>query len=243
MHKCNLILHCGAHQVPREELHRVTMPRRTATWQPVPHHDLLNLIEGTLPRYGMRVVEQAHAITHDGMRYFGLLQIANGSSHSDYSWVLGLRNSHDKRLPAGLVLGSQVFVCDNLSFHGEIQISRKHTSRIMNDLPGLVHDAVGQLSNNWHHQDRRIERFKETELTPLAVHDLTIRALDAGVICGSMVPKLLAEYRHPRHPEFQPRNLWSYHNACTETLKGNLGMLPSRTQRLNLLCEHFAGRN
>ena len=82
MHKCNLILHCGAHQVPREELHRVTMPRRTATWQPVPHHDLLNLIEGTLPRYGMRVVEQAHAITHDGMRYFGLLQIANGSSHS-----------------------------------------------------------------------------------------------------------------------------------------------------------------
>jgi hypothetical protein len=49
-------------------------------------------------------------MTHDGHRYFGLLQIANGSSHADYSWVLGIRNSHDKRLPAGLVLGSQVFV-------------------------------------------------------------------------------------------------------------------------------------
>jgi hypothetical protein len=182
-------------------------------------------------------------VTHDGMRYFGLLQIANGSNHADYSWVLGLRNSHDKRLPAGLVLGSQVMVCDNLSFHGEIQIARKHTTGFLRDLPGLVHDAVSQLSNNWHRQDRRIERFKDTELTALAVHDLTIRALDADILCGSMVPKLLKEYREPRHPEFRPRNLWSYHNAMTETLKGNLGMLPARTQRLNVLCETFAGQN
>lgn len=243
MHKCNLLLHCGAHRVPREELPQVTLPRRTATWQPIPHHDLLTLVESTLPRYGMQVVEQAHAITHDGMRYFGLLQIANGSNHPDYSWVLGLRNSHDKRLPAGLVLGSQVMVCDNLSFHGEIQIARKHTTGILRDLPGLVHDAVSKLSHNWHRQDRRIERFKETELTSLKAHDLTIRALDEAVICGSMIPKVLQEYRQPRHPEFRPRNLWSYHNAMTETLKGNLGMLPMRTQRLNVLCENFAGAN
>jgi hypothetical protein len=219
------------------------MPRRTASWQPIPHHDLLSLVENTLPRYGMRVVEQAHALTHDGLRYFGLLQIANGSEHSDYSWVLGLRNSHDKRLPAGLVLGSQVMVCDNLSFHGEITIARKHTSGILRDLPGLVHDAVGKLSHNWHRQDQRIERFKRHELGDVHAHDLTIRALDAGVICGSMVPKVLQEYRHPRHPEFRPRNIWSYHNAMTETLKGNLGMLPMRTQRFNALCETFAGQN
>jgi hypothetical protein len=37
------------------------------------------------------------------------------------------------------------------------------------------------------------------------------------------------------------RERWD--NACTETLKGNLGMLPHRTQRLNLLCESYAGRN
>lgn len=243
MNKCNLILHCGAHQVPREELHRVTMPRRTATWQPLPHHDLLSLVEHTLPRYGMRVVEQAHALTHDGMRYFGLLQIANGSQHPDYSWVLGLRNSHDKRLPAGLVLGSQVLVCDNLSFHGEIQIARKHTTGILRDLPGMVLDAVGKLGCDWHRQDRRIARYKETGLTPLEAHDLTIRALDAQVICGSMVPKVLKEYREPRHPEFAPRNLWSYHNAVTETLKGNLGMLPARTRRFNALCQELAGTN
>lgn len=243
MHKCNLMLHCGAHRVERDQLPQVTTPRRTATWQPIPHHDLLALVENTLPRFGMRVVEQAHAITHEGMRYFGLLQIANGSAHADYSWVLGIRNSHDKRLPAGLVLGSQVFVCDNLAFHGEIQVARKHTSGLLGDLPILVWDAVGQLSQNWHRQDRRIEHYKETELTSLAVHDLTIRALDAGVICGSMVPKVLSEYRQPRHPEFKPRNLWSYHNAVTETLKGNLGMLPTRSRRLNALCEHVAGQN
>jgi hypothetical protein len=242
MNKCNLVLHCGAHRVPREMLPQVTMPCRTATWQPIPHQDLLTLVEHTLPRYNMRVVEQAHAITHDGMRYFGLLQIANGSEHPDYSWVLGLRNSHDKRLPAGLVLGSQVFVCDNLSFHGEIAISRKHTTGILRDLPGLVHDAVGQLSRNWHAQDQRIERYKQRSLSPLEAHDLTIRALDDEVICGSMVPKVLKEWRQPRHDDFRPRNLWSWFNACTETLKGNLGMLPQRTRRLNTIC-HFSANN
>ncbi|MCH8514094.1 MAG: DUF932 domain-containing protein [Kiritimatiellae bacterium] len=243
MHKCNLLLHCGAHRVPREDLRTVHTPRRTATWQPIPHHDLLTLVENTLPRYGMRIIEQAHAITHEGHRYFGLLQIANGHTHPDYSWVLGLRNSHDKRLPAGLVLGSQVLVCDNLNFHGEINIARKHTARILQALPGLVHEAVGRLNGNWHAQDRRIERYKETDLTPLAAHDLTIRALDNGVISGSMVPKVLKEYRNPHHPEFRSRNLWSYHNAVTETLKGNLGMLPGRTKRFNVLCEEFAARN
>jgi hypothetical protein len=239
MTKCNLILHCGAHHVPREQLRSVLTPAPTVSWQPLPHHDLLSLVENTLPRHNLRVVNEAHAMTHDEKRYFGLLQIANGSSHADYSWVLGIRNSHDKRLPAGLVLGSQVFVCDNLSFHGEISVARKHTSGILRDLPGLVHDAVGQLSRNWHSQDQRIERYKQRSLSPLEAHDLVIHALDHGIICGSMVPKVLQEWRRPKHEEFRPRNMWSWFNACTETLKGNLGMLPERTRRLNTLC-HLA---
>ncbi|MEX2607451.1 MAG: hypothetical protein WD708_08910 [Kiritimatiellia bacterium] len=42
---------------------------------------------------------------------------------------------------------------------------------------------------------------------------------------------------------FGPRNLWSWFNACTEVLKGNLGLLPGRTQRLHALCDAHAGLN
>ena len=57
------------------------------------------------------------------------------TSSEDYCWVLGLRNSHDKTFPAGIVAGASVFVCDNLSFSGEIKFARKHTRFIVRDLP------------------------------------------------------------------------------------------------------------
>jgi hypothetical protein len=171
------------------------------------------------------------------------LEIGNGSNHPDYSRVLGIRNSHDKRFPAGLVLGNQVLVCDNLSFSGEIKVARKHTSRILWDLPHLIDDAVARLQSSWHEHDRRIEQYQHCALRDPVVHDLTIHALDRGVICGSQVPKVLQEYREPRHDSFRPRTLWSWFNAVTETLKGNLSLLPARTQRLHGLCDAHAGLN
>jgi hypothetical protein len=32
----------------------------------------------------------------------------------EWSWAVGIRNSHDKTFPAGLVAGTKVFCCDNL---------------------------------------------------------------------------------------------------------------------------------
>ncbi len=239
----NLLLHCGSEQVPREDLYRTRTPAATRTWQPIPHSLLLQQVEATLPRFGMRVVNQAHGLSHEGNRYFGLLEIANGSNHPDYSRVLGIRNSHDKRFPAGLVLGNQVLVCDNLSFSGEIKVARKHTSMILNDLPLMINDAVGKLHDSWHEQDRRIVRYQDCHLADAVMHDLTIHALDRGVICGSQVPKVLREYREPSHEAFRPKNLWSLFNAFTEVLKGNLGILPDRTQKLHRLCDAHAGLN
>jgi len=241
MNRCNLILHCGAHAVPRKELTLVQTPGATDTWQPIPHSAFLGSIEETLPRHGLRVVNEAHALTHDERRYFGLLQVQNGQNNPDYSWVLGLRNSHDKTLPAGLVAGSQVFVCDNLAFSGEIAVSRKHTSFILRDLPMLVKDALGRLIQKWFDQDRRVERYRECRLTDAGAHDLTIQALDAGAITNRMIPDVLEEWRHPRHGAFQPRNNWSWFNACTERLKGHLHLLPDRTRALYGVCDEFAG--
>lgn len=192
------------------------------------------------------VVNQAHALSHGGDRYFGLLQVQNGGEHADYAWVLGLRNSHDKRFPAGIVAGAAVFVCDNLSFSGEIQLSRKHTTRIERDLPMLTERAIGQLVDRWHSQDTRIARYRDVVLNDAAAHDLMIRAVDVGVVPCSNLPKVLTEWREPTHEEFQPRSTWSLFNAFTEALKGNLPLLPRRTQALHgLMDAHvgLAGRN
>lgn len=241
MNKCNLILHCGAAEVPRKVLATVPTPNPTATWRPIPHEEFVSRVEWELPRYGLDIVNEAHALTHDGSRYFGLVQVAReGMDHSDYSLVIGLRNSSDKSLPAGLVAGSQVFVCDNLAFSGEVQIARKHTPNILRDLPSLIGDALGRLLVMFRTQDERVERYRATRLNDADAHDLTIKALDSGVVCASKIPELLKEWREPRYREFEPRTVWSYFNATTEVLKGALHLLPKRSQALYRLCDQYA---
>ena len=241
MNKCNLILHCGAAEVPRKALAAVPTPAATETWRPIPHEEFVSRVEWELPRYGLDIVQEAHALTYDGSRYFGLVQVAHeGLEHSDYSLVIGLRNSHDKSLPAGLVAGAQVLICDNLSFAGEICLARRHTPNIMRDLPSLVGDALGRLLVMFRTQDQRVERYQATPLDDADAHDLTIKALDSGVVCASKIPELLKEWREPRYREFEPRTVWSYFNATTEVLKGALHLLPKRSQALYRLCDQYA---
>jgi hypothetical protein len=242
MKQCNLILHCGAQAVERPALQLVHTPSPTATWSPIPHHRLVEQVESALTASHLTVVGQAHALSHGGDRYFGLLQVQNGSESPDYSWVLGLRNSHDKRFPAGLVVGLSVFVCDNLSFSGEVSLSRKHTSNISRDLPFLTERAVGQLTERWHSQDVRIQRYRDKALTDTAAHDLMIRAVDVGVCPVSTLPKVIHEWRKPTQDAFRPRNVWSLFNAFTgDALKNNLAALPNRTQALHALMDATVG--
>jgi hypothetical protein len=237
----NLLLHCGAARVPREQVGAVPTPRSTATWTPIPHLLLVEEVEQTLKANGLAIGTQAHSLTHDGSRYFGLTEVRRTEKDEDYCWVLGLRNSHDKTFPAGIVAGSQVFCCDNLAFSGEVKLARKHTRFITRDLPQLVQGAVGRLMERWHHQDARIDTYKLTELEDRAAHDLVIRATDVGVCPNKLVPRVLREWREPRHEEFQPRTVWSFFNAFTEALKGNLVELPQRTERLHGLLDVHVG--
>ncbi|MGL4554261.1 MAG: DUF932 domain-containing protein [Gemmataceae bacterium] len=240
--KSNLNLHCGAKAVARERVDAAATPARTPTWVPVPHRILLDGVLATLARAGLRVVGEAHALAKAGGRYFGLLQVAGGEPDGDSGLVVGLRNSHDQSFPAGIVVGASVFVCDNLSFSGEVRLARKHTARIERDLPQLVERAVGRLGDLRRAQDVRFAAYRGRELSEAAAHDLVVRALDAGVLPVTRVPAVLREWREPRHREFRDgRTAWRLFNAFTEALKGNLDSLPRRTQALHGLLDGACG--
>jgi hypothetical protein len=242
MHRANLMLHCGARSVTRERIAATATPARTHTWVPIPHGRLLDGVQGTLERAGLTVVNEAHGLTHDGARYFGLLQIANSHNADDFGLVVGVRNSHDQTFPAGLVVGASVFVCDNLSFSGEIKLARKHTVHVERDLPSLIERAVGRLGDLRRTQEERFVAYKHHELTDGPAHDLIVRSLDAGVVPVTRIPAVLAEWREPRHPEFREgRTTWRLFNAFTESLKGRLDALPRRTQALHGLLDTECG--
>jgi hypothetical protein len=242
MRTTNLILHCGARTATREQVAGVATPPGTRTWHPLAHGRLLDGVQGALERAGLHVVSEAHGLTRDGDRYFGLLQVANGDNPEDFGLVVGLRNSHDRSFPAGLVVGATVLICDNLSFSGEVRLARKHTAHVERDLPALIDRAVGCLGDLRRTQETRFAAYRTHELTDSAAHDLLIQALDARVLPLTRIPALLGEWRQPRHPEFrQGRTAWRLFNAFTETLKGNLDALPRRTQALHGLLDAACG--
>lgn len=238
----NLMLHCGAHTADLQEVRSVPTPAPTDSWCPIPHHQLITTVQKTLSSSWLKIGTQAHSLSHDGMRYFGLMEVTSHQSSEDYCWVLGLRNSHDKTFPAGIVAGASVFVCDNLSFSGEIKFARKHTRFIVRDLPQLVGRSIGQLMAKWHDQDKRIAAYKEADIGEVDAHDLIIRATDVGVCSNRLIPSVLNEWREPRYDAFAGRNVWSLFNAFTESLKsGNLADLPKRTEALHGLLDTHVG--
>jgi hypothetical protein len=168
------------------------------------------------------VVTASHGLTKDGQRYFGLFQVGHPSD--DFGLVVGVRNSHDKTFPAALALGATVFVCDNLSFSGEVKLARKHTTYIERDLPLLVTRAIGRLTDLRSTQEQRFIAYKEKPLTDSQVNDVVIQALDARVLPVTRIPDVLQEWRHPAHEEFADKTAWRLFNGFTEVLKGNLDL-------------------
>mgnify|MGYP001446281745 CR=1 FL=1 len=224
MQNLNLTLHCGANRVGLDQIGKIATPPVTQSYHPINHRLLYDLVVSSLHSMNMRVVVEEHALGRDGARYFGLMQVANCQEVSqDYAYVLGIRNSMDKSFPAGLVVGSGVFVCDNLAMTGEIKIARKHTTHIERDLPRLTSRAVGMLQEKWTDMNTRFDAYKQKEITDVQVHDLVIRGLDLGACTAQQIPHIVNEWRHPRHVEFSQagKTAWRLFNSFTEVAKSS----------------------
>ncbi len=235
----DLMLHAGGKFVEREELMEVKTPEPMGIWRPIPHETLFDLIEKTVIDNGLKIAQTQMGLAKEGKRFFALLRMQE-MVKADYALTIGIRNSHDKSFPAGLVVGSNVFVCDNLCFSGEIAIARKHTLHIMDDLPGLVVGAVGKISIAQKVQDIRIASYRQYYIDDYDAHDIVIRATDYGVIPNQAIPQVLSEWRNPTYADFKERTAWSLFNAFTQVAKRfPVADLARRTVKLHGMFDQF----
>ena len=235
-----LMLHAGAETVDYDGLRALETPEASETHVPIAHHMVVDMVKYSLGFYGHDLIAENFGVTPDGMRFFGVLSLR--SPYGDYVDTVGLRNSHDKRFPIGISIGSRVFVCDNLAFGGEVRISRKHTKFAQRDLRHLTSRAVGRLGERFLQIDERIARYRDRRITNPQAHNLVIKATDCGAITPSQIPGVLQEWRTPSHEDFRPRNAWSLFNAATEVMKGiNPNTVVHRTQALHGLFDGLVG--
>jgi len=213
--------------------------------QPISHYSLFDRVATQLNNNGVEIIEEAHALARDDQRYFGLMKVRPQDwDDATQDLVVGVRNAHDKSIPATIAFGSQVMVCSNLQISSEVVLARRHTANIERDLDQIIARTLGSLADHRKATEKRTICYKDYDLgSTKEVDHIIMNAYRAGAIPKTKIVDVLEQWENPNHPEFKDRNAWSLHNAFTEVLKCSLMELPKRSQALNFVFDSFTGVN
>jgi hypothetical protein len=205
-------------KLTRQQLATVQTPLGTATHCPVPHAEIVEALVETLSFRHIGVVQEEYAISKDGMKMFGVLDLDTGMPGCRFS--IGIRNSHDKSMRLAAVVGVRVLVCENMAFSGDFQpVLAKHSKKF--SLQNAVSIGVDEMQRNFDPMRKQVENWRESQLSDTAAKLTIYRAF---IESDLEVPRYLAKpvhdlYFRPTIPEFEPRTLWSLSNAFTSAFK------------------------
>jgi len=210
-----LVAHCGARKVTRAELKEIPLPEATRTHQPLSHLEIVEVLEEALSFRFLKVVRDEYAISADGMKMFGVMDLNSEFEGGRFS--IGLRNSNDKSMRLALTAGYRVFVCDNMAFSGDFTpLLHKHTRNL--ELRDSISIAVDRIQRGFDPLKTRIGTMHERYLTDDDARILIYRAFLERGIRGAprnLMAAVHENYFSPREEDFKARNLWSLSNAFT----------------------------
>ncbi len=213
-----LVAHCGTSKLGRKELQVIPAPEATETYQPLAHHAIVEaLLEALMFRH-ISVVRDEYAVSEDGMKMFGVLDLETTFEGCRFS--IGIRNANDKSMRLAMTVGYRVFVCDNMAFHGDFTpVLAKHTKRF--SLVDAVSIGVDRMQRNFEPMQRQVATWRQNQIDDGAAKLVIYRAFVEGDL---EAPKHLARrvhelYFNPQFEEFAPRTMWSLGNAFTSAFK------------------------
>jgi hypothetical protein len=238
------MMHCGAQAVPYPTLMGLPVPEKTETHLPIPHHQFFELAVDRLIKQGYAISQPQHFLNREGAHYFSLMQLHHEEEERSekHSTMCALRNSHDKVFAASLAVGAKVFVCDNLSFSGDIVVGRKHTPNIWDELPEIFEGAIKKIRVMRKRQDVRFAEYQRAPLDDYAVDHLIMETFREGIINLKRIGKVNQEWHDPS-ADHGDKSVWRYFNAVTAALgpasTNQLIQLPKKTIDLHLMLDKW----
>ena len=221
--------------VDESVLASIELPAETKTYVPVSHadfiHNVKDIASRMLPRYDMHT--EKYGIARNGNQMFGTLTYRKQwdiSSSQDMGLSIGIRNSYDKSMSLGICSGASVFVCENLMMSGEIVMMRMHKGRILDELKGLIFNAIANSEDKFQTLYSDSQAFKTKECNNNMAFSTIGKLYGEGILRERQLPVVKKEWLSPSHDAFSEKTLWRLYNACTESLKTTSPMLRMRKQ-------------
>lgn len=216
-----ILMHRGGELVTKDHLDLIPMPEQTESYMPVSHYHLadkfLTISQDILRDYAL--VGEAYGIARQGNQLFAVLKFQ--SEKAEMGLSIAFRNSYDRSMALGMAIGASVFVCDNLALSGEIVVMKKHTKNVWNE---LEETAIATIYKSQKNYEQIVFDANAMRSLPMGNNE-AFRTM--GLLFGNDIisPRQLTvlkdEWLNPAHREFEPRNLWSFYNAATESLKSS----------------------
>jgi hypothetical protein len=207
---------CSRYRSSEEEVRAVQSPDYTDSWHPISHGEYLDMVLGVLEKKGLSVWKSEFALVQTE-QMFGILDLHLPEElyEKDMTLSIGLRNSINKSLAAAAAIGERVFVCDNLSFSGQITFSKKHTHKIEEELPLMLEEAIDTFTKDFIQDKRYFEHWKQTEISVPQATDFLVRMAENKALLTPAILEVRRAFVTPPYPEFKEKNVWSLFNALT----------------------------
>ncbi len=212
-----LLNHRHSRLVTLTEMKQILAPEGTDTWRPVRHIEVVNAIHEATASRGLSIAKEEYSVSSDDARLYGVIKLQEDRSGSEWSRCIGIRTGNDKVVALGITIGVSVFVCDNGAFAGEKIYRRRHTAAF--DLESVMSNAFSGIEDRFGAFEFRLLALKNESISRDEAASIAVRVAEEGGIRAADILEVLAEFRSPRHEEFQDPTRWSLLNAFTEIAK------------------------
>lgn len=217
------------------EVMSVPVPKKTSTYMPVPHHEVIEYVENELvdmlPEF--RLQKNVYGLSRCGQALFGMITFAEkGDRYMGPS--IAFRNSYDKSISLGFAFGSQVFICANGMLTGDILVAKKHTLNVWNSVRELVQNSVHRVKESYQDMQLEVENMRKHKMSDTQAYWTLGQLRGEGVLASRIFENALKEWADPTYSEHKDGTALQLYNACTEGLKAEVSPRKAMEKRIAL---------
>ena len=199
----------------KQELYLIPVPRATSSYAPVSHRNVIEAVYEQLDRHNLRAENETFNTARYGQQLIGYMDIKHTDSNT-LGMRLAFRNSYDKSMSVAFTSGAVVWICGNGCVAGELQLIRKHTGNVMQEMNEKIVDSINQLDDHF----QRILKYSEEMMQRGLQLSQASRVLgemfvQEDLILPTQMSIVKRELLKPTFKDFEDESLWSFYNHVT----------------------------